>query len=396
MPRLGQAAAGEVHHRSVTPDSAPALVTLAALQRQIRRGPEARDRAGGAAPGPIRPLPSVIACCRVGAHAGRAARRRRRPTPTPVTACQAGRAVGRGAAEPAIARRGGDAGALATHWSAGMDVLAEYSIDLFSPLPVGEVSDGRGPPAPATAAAAPALEQAFGLLDALRASAGLVTALHWAGVRQDAGRRSGGSGPHGQALAAMVGHSPFCRGPGRCGIAPGCRCWPQPGRRRRWWLPRRAGCPVPDSPRCDPTWPGRRPLAGRRPHAVGVDASGGPRPQGQDRRGHRRAADGPGPARRPRSGRRHGVTIREHWGRRVTSSRNALPRDIGSCSPPRPSVSWPDLLLPASISGPNRAGDALLDAAGHVRLPQTGVRTNPHRPPSRAGSPGCDYEVSIC
>jgi len=109
----------------------------------------------------------------------------------------------------AIARRGGDAGALATHWFAGMDVLAEYSIDLFSLLPLGELW---------MAAArlrqqerlAPALEQAFGVLAALGRPPVWSSLLHWAGVH--AGILAGDPAavaPHGQALTAMADHSPF-------------------------------------------------------------------------------------------------------------------------------------------------------------------------------------------
>ena len=36
-------------------------------------------------------------------------------------------------------RRSGDSGALQKHWYAAMEVLAEYSMDLFSLLPLGEL-----------------------------------------------------------------------------------------------------------------------------------------------------------------------------------------------------------------------------------------------------------------
>ena len=109
----------------------------------------------------------------------------------------------------AIARRGGDTGALATHWFAGMDVLAEYSIDLFSLLPLGELwmaaARLRQPDR-----VSPALEQAFGLLESLGNPPTWTAMLHWAGVH--AGILSSDPAalaPHGQALAAMAEHSPF-------------------------------------------------------------------------------------------------------------------------------------------------------------------------------------------
>ena len=43
------------------------------------------------------------------------------------------------ALQTAIARRSGDSGAVQKHWYAAMEVLAEYSIDLFSLLPLGEL-----------------------------------------------------------------------------------------------------------------------------------------------------------------------------------------------------------------------------------------------------------------
>ena len=43
------------------------------------------------------------------------------------------------ALQTAIARRSGDSGAVQKHWYAAMEVLAEYSMDLFSLLPLGEL-----------------------------------------------------------------------------------------------------------------------------------------------------------------------------------------------------------------------------------------------------------------
>ena len=43
------------------------------------------------------------------------------------------------ALQTAIARRSGDSGAVQKYWYAAMEVLAEYSMDLFSLLPLGEL-----------------------------------------------------------------------------------------------------------------------------------------------------------------------------------------------------------------------------------------------------------------
>ncbi|MBB3604913.1 DNA-binding CsgD family transcriptional regulator [Mycolicibacterium sp. BK556] len=111
----------------------------------------------------------------------------------------------------ALARRGGDAGALQKHWYAAMEVLVEYSVDLFSLLPLGElwVASAR---LGQQDRLAPALEQAFGLLDSLGNPLTWSVPLRWAGVH--AGILAGDPAavaPHGQALTAAAAHSPFAR-----------------------------------------------------------------------------------------------------------------------------------------------------------------------------------------
>lgn len=208
-PRLGQALAGEQGGSVAMPDSAAALVTLAA----VNSGDSVRAR-------------SVI---------GRAVREVREPVFTArhrllqgwirmqdgqlatATADADAAAVARGgrdelwvaALRTAVARRSGDAGALQAHWSAGMDILAEYSIDLFSLLPLGELwiaaARLRQPER-----IAGALEQGFAVLTALGNPPAWAPLLHWAGVH--AGILAGDPtavAPHGQALTAMAEHSAF-------------------------------------------------------------------------------------------------------------------------------------------------------------------------------------------
>ena len=43
------------------------------------------------------------------------------------------------ALQTAVARRSGDSGAVQKHWYAAMEVLTEYSMDLFALLPLGEL-----------------------------------------------------------------------------------------------------------------------------------------------------------------------------------------------------------------------------------------------------------------
>lgn len=115
------------------------------------------------------------------------------------------------ALQTAVARRGGDGGAVQKHWYAAMEVLTEYSMDLFALLPLGELW---------VAAARlrqvdliqPALDAAFNLLDTLGNPALWSVPLHWSGVHAGILANSPGSvAPHGQALTAAAVHSPFAR-----------------------------------------------------------------------------------------------------------------------------------------------------------------------------------------
>ncbi len=115
------------------------------------------------------------------------------------------------ALQTAVARRGGDGGAVQKHWYAAMEVLTEYSMDLFALLPLGELW---------VAAARlrqvdliqPALDAAFNLLDTLGNPTLWSVPLHWSGVHAGILANSPGSvAPHGQALTAAAVHSPFAR-----------------------------------------------------------------------------------------------------------------------------------------------------------------------------------------
>ncbi|MGD1255323.1 isoniazid response ATPase/transcriptional regulator IniR [Mycobacterium seoulense] len=111
----------------------------------------------------------------------------------------------------AIARRSGDTGALHKHWYAAMEVLAEYSIDLFTLLPLGElwVAAAR---MRQVARLRHHLDLAFGLLDSLGNPVLWSVPLHWAGVH--AGILTGSPesvAPHGQALTAAASQSVFAQ-----------------------------------------------------------------------------------------------------------------------------------------------------------------------------------------
>jgi DNA-binding CsgD family transcriptional regulator len=110
-----------------------------------------------------------------------------------------------------IARRTGDGGALQTHWYAAMEILAEYSVDLFSLLPLGEL----------WVAAARLrqvdrlqhqLDQAFALLRALGKPVLWSVPLHWSGVHAGILANSPDAvAPHGHELTAAATRSAFAR-----------------------------------------------------------------------------------------------------------------------------------------------------------------------------------------
>lgn len=126
----------------------------------------------------------------------------------------------------AIARRSGDTGALLKQWYIAMEVLAEYSVDLFSLLPLGELWVA-GARLRQLERVQHAVDGAFTLLDALGRPVLWSVPLHWAGVHAGILSNSPEAvAPHGQALAAAgragPGHSAFARA-----LAAAGRAWLQ-------------------------------------------------------------------------------------------------------------------------------------------------------------------------
>jgi DNA-binding CsgD family transcriptional regulator len=115
----------------------------------------------------------------------------------------------------AIARRGGDSGLLQKQWYAALEVLAEYSMDLFSLLPLGELWV-----AAARLRQVDRLEhtlaEAFALLESLGNPVLWSVPLHWAGVHAGILANSPEAvAPHGQALSTASreggAHSAFAK-----------------------------------------------------------------------------------------------------------------------------------------------------------------------------------------
>ncbi len=115
------------------------------------------------------------------------------------------------ALQTAIARRGGDTGAMQKHWYSAVEVLAEYSMDLFSLLPLGElwVAASRMHQIDRLQHT---IDEAFALLGSLGGPVLWSAPLHWAGVHAGIlANAPDAVAPHGQALTAAAGRSPFAK-----------------------------------------------------------------------------------------------------------------------------------------------------------------------------------------
>ncbi len=214
VARLGQSITSEQHQPGVAPDTPAALVTLAALHggdpvrarsvigRAVRAGSE--DDAFSVHRhrlllGWARMQDGQLASAAADAAAVAGASLHRRD------------ALWAAALNTAIARRAGDGGAVQKHWYAAVEVLAEYSVDLFSLLPLGELW---------VAAARMrqidrlqhTLDEAFALLASLGDPVLWSVPLHWAGVHAGILANSPESvAPHGHALTTAAAHSAFAK-----------------------------------------------------------------------------------------------------------------------------------------------------------------------------------------
>jgi DNA-binding CsgD family transcriptional regulator len=212
MAKLGQAIAAEQSLSEVLPDSPAALVTLAAMHggdpvrarsvigRAARAGGDALfQRRHALLSGWIKMQDGQLPSASADVNAVGSAGLHRRD------------ALWATALQTAIARRSGDSGALQKHWYTAMEVLAEYSVDLFALLPLGElwVAAARMRQVDQLQHT---LDQAFTLLESLGNPALWSVPLHWAGVHAGILANSPESvAPHGQALGAAAGASTLAR-----------------------------------------------------------------------------------------------------------------------------------------------------------------------------------------
>ncbi len=221
VARLGQSIVAEPQPTGVAPDTPAALVTLAALHggdpvrarsvisRAVRTAPQDGPESMAFVARRHRlllgwvkmldgQLPAATAhVTAVAAHAEAPLRRRD--------------ALWAAALQTAIARRSGDSGAVQKHWYTAMEVLAEYSMDLFSLLPLGElwVAAARMRQVDRLRHT---IDEAFALLESLGNPLLWSVPLHWAGVHAGILANSPEAvAPHGQALTTAAGQSAFAK-----------------------------------------------------------------------------------------------------------------------------------------------------------------------------------------
>jgi DNA-binding CsgD family transcriptional regulator len=218
VARLSQSITTEQQPAGVAPDTPAALVTLAALHggdpvrarsvigRAVRAGGQA-DAADESFDsyrhrlllGWVRMQDGQLAAAAADAAATADATLHRRD------------ALWAAALQTAIARRSGDSGAVQKYWYAAMEVLAEYSMDLFSLLPLGElwVAAARMRQVDRLQHT---ITEAFALLESLGNPVLWSVPLHWAGVHAGILANSPEAvAPHGQALTAAAHHSAFAK-----------------------------------------------------------------------------------------------------------------------------------------------------------------------------------------
>jgi DNA-binding CsgD family transcriptional regulator len=212
MAKLGQAIAAEHSTSELIPDSTTALVTLAAIHggdpvrarsvigRAVRAGGDVLfERRHWLLSGWIKMLDGQLPSASADVTAVGSAGLHRRD------------ALWAAALQTAIARRSGDAGALQKHWYAAMEVLAEYSVDLFALLPLGELWMAAARMRQVDQLRH-TLDQAFALLESLGNPVLWSVPLHWAGVHAGILANAPESvAPHGRALGAAAGDSTLAR-----------------------------------------------------------------------------------------------------------------------------------------------------------------------------------------
>jgi DNA-binding CsgD family transcriptional regulator len=220
--QLGQSLSGEQFARGVTPDTPSALVTLVALHggdpvrarsvisRAVGSGDELFAHRHRLLLGWVKMLDGQLAAASTDVSATGDERLHEEKKTSDATLHRRDE-LWAATLRTGIARRTGDSGAIQRYAYAAMEVLAEYAIDVFSLLPLGEL----------WVAAARlrqldriqhALDEAFAVLQRLGNPPLWSVPLHWAGVHAGILANSPEAvAPHGQALTAAASSSPFAK-----------------------------------------------------------------------------------------------------------------------------------------------------------------------------------------
>jgi len=218
LARLSRAINAAPDASIVTPDTAPALVTLAALhggdavraRSVIGRAVRDDTRSGATEATFVTPRHRLLLGWALMQDGQLQA-----ATGTAATVSDRNLhrrdALWAAALHTAIARRGGDGGAMQQHWYAAVEVLAESSTDLFGVLPLGElwVAAARMRQVDRLRHT---IDEAFGLLASLGDPVLWSVPLHWAGVHAGIlANAPDDVAPHGQALTAAAVHSALAK-----------------------------------------------------------------------------------------------------------------------------------------------------------------------------------------
>jgi DNA-binding CsgD family transcriptional regulator len=219
VARLGQSITSEQQPAGVAPDTPAALVTLAALhggdpvraRSVIGRAVRAGSQTDTADESLFSSHRHRLLLGWVRMQDGQLAAATADVASTSDAVLHRRDALWAAALQTAIARRSGDSGAVQKHWYAAMEVLAEYSMDLFSLLPLGElwVAAAR---MRQVERLQHTLTEAFALLESLGNPILWSLPLHWAGVHAGILANSPEAvAPHGQALTAAAPHNAFAK-----------------------------------------------------------------------------------------------------------------------------------------------------------------------------------------
>lgn len=210
VARLGQSLSAEHPRAEVVPDTPAALVTLAALHGgdAVRARSVIGRAVRGTGLGQGRSDDAVFVTHRHRLLLGWThmqdgqLQTAAAVAPKPDAGLHRRDALWAAALQTGIARRSGDSGAMQLHWYSAMEVLAEYSVDLFALLPLGElwVAAAR---LRQVERLRHTLDEAFTLLRGLGDPVLWSVPLHWAGVHAGILANSPAAvAPHGQALTA--------------------------------------------------------------------------------------------------------------------------------------------------------------------------------------------------